>query len=81
MVYPGPKGMPIESIRLLALKQGLDDIRIMKLCESYYGKEKVVEEIEKIFENVTFRRCIDDVATMQKIRDRMDDMISEAISK
>ncbi len=81
VVYPGPKGMPIESIRLLALKQGLDDIRIMKLCESYYGKEKVVEEIEKIFENVTFRRCIDDVATMQKIRDRMDDMISEAISK
>ena len=37
VVYPGPKGMPIESIRLLAIKQGLDDIRIMKLCESYYG--------------------------------------------
>ena len=53
----------------------------MKLCESYYGKEKVVEEAEKIFENITFRRCIDDVATMQKIRDRMDEMIIEAISK
>ncbi len=81
VVYPGRNGMPLESIRLLAIKQGLDDIRIMKLCESYYGKEKVVEEIEKIFENVTFRRCIDDVATMQAIRDRMDDMIIEAISK
>ena len=81
VVYPGPCGMPIESIRLLAIKQGLDDIRVMKLCESYFGKEKVVEEIEKIFENVTFRRCIDDVATMQKIRDRMDDMIIEAVSK
>ena len=81
VVYPGPKGQPIESIRLLAIKQGLDDIRVMKLCETYYGKEKVVEEIEKIFENITFRRCIDDSETMQKIRDRMDDMIIEAISK
>lgn len=81
VVYPGRNGQPLESTRLLAIKQGLDDIRVMKLCESYYGKEKVVEEIEKIFENVTFRRCIDDVATMQAIRDRMDDMIIAAISK
>lgn len=80
VVYPGAHGQPLESIRIIALKQGFDDIRIMKLCESYYGKEKVVEEIEKIFENVTFSRCIDDVQTMQAIRDKMDDMITEAIN-
>ena len=33
-VYPGRHGMPLESLRIIAFKQGLEDIRAMKLCES-----------------------------------------------
>ncbi len=78
VVYPGRKGMPIESIRLLARKQAYDDIAILKLCESYYGKERVVSEIEAIYGEVTFMKCIEDSAQMQKIRDRIIDLIVEA---
>ena len=54
----------------------------MKLCESFYGKDKVVAEIEKIYgKTLTFEECADDVKTMQAIRDKMDDMIVEAINK
>ncbi len=82
VVYPGRGGKALESIRLVYMRQAFDDIRVMKLCESFYGKDKVVEEIEKIYgKALTFEECADDVATMQAIRDKMDDMIKEAIEK
>ncbi len=79
VVYPGHGGMPIESIRLLAFRQAFDDIRVMKLCESYYGKERVVQEIEAITGTVSFDHCVEDAATMQRVRDRLDDLIVEAM--
>lgn len=79
VVYPGYNGTPIESIRLLAFRQAFDDIRVMKLCESYYGKERVVQEIEAIAGTVEFDHCVEDSATMQRIRDRLDDLIVEAM--
>jgi len=75
VVYPGTDGTPLESIRLRAYKQGLDDIRVMKLAERYYGKDAVVKAIEAICGTVTYLRCVDDTKTMQAIRDRLDDMI------
>lgn len=79
-VYPAQDGTALESIRLRAFHQGLTDIRVMKLCESFYGKKKVVEEIEKICGEIYFDHCVDDVATMQRIRDRLDDMIMKKLS-
>ncbi|MBO7208475.1 MAG: DUF4091 domain-containing protein [Clostridia bacterium] len=79
LVYPAQDGTPIDSLRLMATRQALDDIRLLKLCESYYGKEKVVEEIENIIGEITFLNNVNDVRTMQKIRDRIDDMILEAM--
>ncbi|MBE6778607.1 MAG: DUF4091 domain-containing protein [Ruminococcaceae bacterium] len=78
-VYPGAKGQPLESIRLVAFRQGLEDIRVMKLCEQYYGRDAVMAEIEKVVGKVTFDKCVDDTATMTALRDRMDDMIIKAI--
>jgi hypothetical protein len=79
LVYPDQVGHPLESLRLMATRQAFDDIRLFKLCESFYGKEKVVEEIESIIGKVDFFNCVNDVATMQKIRDRIDDMIVEKL--
>ena len=82
VVYPGRGGKALESIRLIYMRQAFDDIRVMKLCESFYGKDKVVSEIEKIYgKTLNFEECADDVKTMQAIRDKMDDMIVEALNK
>lgn len=75
LVYPSQTGTPIESLRLHATKQAFDDIRLLKLCESYYDKDFVVSELEKIIGEIDFFNCVDDVATMQKVRDRIDDLI------
>ncbi len=75
LVYPSQTGTAIESLRLHATKQAFDDIRLLKLCESYYDKDFVVSEIEKIIGKIDFFNCVNDVATMQKVRDRIDDLI------
>lgn len=81
LVYPGAEGKPLESLRLEASRQAYEDIRVFRLCESFYGKERVVEEIERITGEIDFFRCVNDVATMQRLRDRMDDLILDAAKK
>lgn len=44
-VYPGEDG-PLESLRILVFYDALQDLRALKLLESYIGKEKVVGIIE-----------------------------------
>ena len=80
VVYPGRGGKALESIRLYYMYKAFEDIRVMKLCESFYGKEKVVAAIEKIYgKTLTFAECANDTEMIQKIRDKMDDMILEAL--
>lgn len=75
-VYPGRHGQPLESLRLVAFKQGLEDIRALKFCEKYYTKDEIIEKIETVFgESIVFSRCVDNTTTMQKIRDAIDSMI------
>ena len=47
----------------------------MKLAEQRCGKEAVVAEAEKIAGKIDFAHCINDVATMQALRDRMTDLV------
>ena len=79
LVYPAQDGTPIESLRLMATRQAFDDIRLFRLCESFYDKEFVVAEIEKIIGKIDFFNCVNDVEIMQKIRDRIDDLIIEKL--
>ena len=80
-VYPGRNGKPLESLRLIAFKQGIDDIRLLKLCEKYYTKEFLISEIEKIYGNITFLDCINDTETMVAIRNMLDELVIKAITK
>ena len=75
-VYPGRHGMPLESLRIIAFRQGLEDIRALKLCESLYSKEEVVAAIEKAYGGeIVFEKCANSTAVMQKVRDAVDQMI------
>lgn len=80
MVYPGEDGKPQESTRLLTLEEALTDLRAFKLCESLYSKERVIAEIEAILgEEITFRRCAHSEDEMLRIRERINDLIAEAV--
>jgi hypothetical protein len=39
IVYPGDNGEAWESLRFVALKEAMEDIRALELCESLYGRE------------------------------------------
>lgn len=75
VVYPGRKGMPLESIRLLVTKQAFDDIRLMQLCESIHGKERVIREIEAITGEIDFNHCIEDSETFTAVRNKLNELI------
>jgi len=81
-VYPAYDGSAQESIRILSFYEALQDVRAMKLAEQYYGKEKVVAELEQLFgEEIRFDRCAHEAATLIRIRERINEMIKEAIAK
>lgn len=48
VVYPGEDGKPVSSIRLDVTFGALQDIRTMKLLESYIGHDEVVKIIEDL---------------------------------
>ncbi len=39
LVYPGSNGEAWESLRLNAMREAMDDMRALELCESLYGRE------------------------------------------
>ena len=79
VVYPGFYGMPLESLRLVAFKKGLDDIRVLNLCEKYYSKDFIIAELEKICGEIDFMHCINDSTMMDAVRNKMDELIINAI--
>jgi hypothetical protein len=46
MVYPGPDG-PIDSLKYEVFREGLQDLRAMRLLEEKIGRKKTVEFIEE----------------------------------
>ena len=81
-VYPAEDGTALESTRILAHFEALQDIKAMKLCEKYYGHEAVVAAIEETFgKTLTFATCAKSGEMMLRIRERINEMIKSAISK
>lgn len=79
-VYPHEDGTALESLRLVVFHEALEDVRAMKLCESFYGKEKVVAEMEKVFGGeIRFSRCAMSAKEMLDVRARVDEMIADAL--
>ena len=79
VVYPGFDGKPMESIRLVAFNEALQDQRAMKLCESFYGHDAVVKAIEEVCGEVRFDKCLTASEDMLAVRERINDMIEAKI--
>ena len=80
-VYPSMDGKALESIRFVVFYEALQDIKAMKLCEKYYGHDKVVEELEQVFgKEITFDTCAKSSEMMLRIRQKVNDMIKAAIA-
>ena len=79
-VYPAEDGTAYESTRIIVFHEALEDVRAMKLCESFYGKDRVVAEMEAIFgQEIKFSHCARSSEVMLAIRARIDELIAEAV--
>ncbi len=79
-VYPGPRGVALESLRIVVFHDALQDMRAMRLCESLYSKAEVVEAIESVLgESLAFDVCAKSEGTMLKIREKINEMIKAKI--
>jgi ATP-dependent protease ClpP protease subunit len=52
-------------------------MRAMKLCESYYGKDYVVNLIEDGIDPITFKEYPKDIEWLVKTREKINRIISE----
>lgn len=80
-VYPSLDGTALESMRIIQFKEALDDMRAMRFCESLIGREKTLSAVEAIAGSVVFDSCVNDTATMLKIRETVDRLILEALKR
>ena len=79
-VYPAEDGTAYESTRIIVFHEALEDMRAMKLAESFYGKERVIAEMEAVFgREIRFAHCARSSDMMLAIRARVDELIAEAI--
>ena len=74
-VYPGPHGMPLESLHMRAFAQGLTDLRAMQLAETLCGREAVLAAIESEMP-VTFTEYPRHTDGALSIRRRINDLIA-----
>ena len=80
LVYPGPDGVPEESIRLMVLYEAIQDYRALKLLEQYIGKEAVIELLEEdLSEPITFRSYPKSSAYFIGVRNKTNRMIKKYI--
>lgn len=79
-VYPAQDGSALESVRILSFYEALQDVRALRLAETLCGRERVIEEIERIFgEEIRFDRCAKSAKPLLEIREKINEMIANAI--
>ena len=78
-VYPGPDGA-WESLRIVVFHDALQDVRAMKLLESYIGKDAVVAIIDEVYgTDVNFRTCPKSGDPILALRERVNAEIKKHI--
>lgn len=80
-VYPASDGRALESVRINHFREGLDDMRALSLLESLIGREKTLEAVESVAGEIVFSRCVCGTAQMLALRDRIDSLIAENLTK
>jgi len=78
MVYPGDNGEPISSLKFEVFFDALQDLRALKLLESYIGKEEVLKLLEESLENpITFRQYPKEAQWLLEKREEINKMIKD----
>lgn len=73
VVYPGPDGVPEESIRLMAMYQALCDLRALKKLEALAGRAHVLALMEDGLEQpITFACYPKEAAYYLSLRERVN---------
>ena len=79
-VYPERDGTALESLRLVVFHEALQDMKAMKLCESFYGKDAVVKVIDDAMGlDVNFETCAKSADTILSMREKINTMIKNAV--
>ncbi len=80
IVYPGQNGEPIESMRSITMDEAMQDIRAMRLAESYTSHEYVVKVMEEALgREITFANCALTSEQMLNVRAAVNKIISDNI--
>ena len=76
VVYPGPDGKPVESIRLEVFYEALQDLRALRLLESLIGREKTIALVEEGLDKpITFKEYPRDAEWLLDCRRRINEAI------
>ncbi len=78
-VYPGDDGTAWSSLRQIVFFDALQDIRALQLCESLYGKEVVLAEMEKGIAPITFTDWPRSAEWLLDLRFRINNLIKAKI--
>ncbi len=77
-VYPGPDGLPEESIRMMVTAQAMYDLRALRLLETLTSREHVLALIDEGLETpVTFSVYPQSAAYVLRLRARVNREIAE----
>ncbi len=78
IVYPGPGGEPLGSVRLMALKQAFQDVAALRLLEQTVGRSAVIKLIdEDLSRPLTFDYCPEDPAYLLGLRQKVNGALAE----
>ncbi len=78
-VYPARDGTALESIRLLAFYEALQDMRACELCSSLIGKEQTVALLESVIGEIRFDKCIGSSTVLLSARRKINEAIEAAL--
>lgn len=78
IVYPGENGKPVQTIRLKAMRDAMQDIKALKLCESLYGREYVISLLhEGLDYNIDYKHYPHTDSYLLTLREKINRAIAE----
>ena len=83
LVYPGNDGSPIDSIRHEVFFEGLQDMRLLQLLEQFYDRNFLLRTLNKFAKNreMTVLDYPRDEKTLLKVREKLNSLLRQALSK
>lgn len=78
-VYPGPKGQPVESIRMMVCAHAMQDLRAMQWLESLAGREAVMGLLREELGEMDFKHYPLEGEKQLRLRERINREIEKRI--